>query len=119
MVSKVNPDCPWLVFLALFKQKHTLILWNLGFSSSITTANFSVEAAVNIGQVKLVKIKIKTLSNIEQLYSCHHNLLLITNHYWKVTIQRQFMKEFYLISGSHKSENWEKNIQPYYDVGEL
>jgi hypothetical protein len=26
------------------------------------------------------------------------------------------MKEFYLISGSHKSENWEKNIQPYYDV---
>ena len=51
MVSKVNPDCSRLVFLALFKQKYTLILWNLEFSSSITTANFSVEAVVNIGQV--------------------------------------------------------------------
>ena len=28
-------------------------------------------------------------------------------------------KDFYLISSSHKSENWEKNIQPYNDVSEL
>ncbi len=64
----------------------------------------------------LETLRVPLLTHFTSLMLAIINLLLFTNHYWKVIIQRQFIKEFYLISGSHKSENWVKNIQPYNDL---
>ena len=52
---RLTPVAPVSFFLAFFKQKNTLMSWNLVFASSITTANCIVEAAVNVGHVRLIK----------------------------------------------------------------
>ena len=52
---RLTPIAPVPFFLAFFEQKYTLMSLNLVFSSSITTANCTIEAAVNVGHVRLIK----------------------------------------------------------------